>query len=98
MYLSRWLIAHGKQARARQILAKYHAGGDENSPLVAYELQEIEENIRIETEIQGEVSWIDLVRSAPNRKRTLIAMIVGFFAQWNGAGVCRYSLLLVSVY
>ncbi|KAL1612203.1 hypothetical protein SLS60_000427 [Paraconiothyrium brasiliense] len=82
----RWLVAHGKQGEARRILAKYHAAGDEDSPLVAYELQEIEENIRIETEVQGETSWMDLVRSAPNRKRTLIAVIVGFFAQWNGAG------------
>ncbi|KAJ4357608.1 uncharacterized protein N0V89_002184 [Didymosphaeria variabile] len=90
-----WLVAHGKQGEARRILAKYHAAGDEDSPLVAYELQEIEENIRIETEIQGETSWIDLVRSAPNRKRTLIAVIVGFFAQWNGAGVVSYYLTLV---
>lgn len=49
----------------------------------------------METEIQGETSWMDLVRTAPNRKRTLIAVIVGFFAQWVGAGVVSYYLTLV---
>jgi MFS family permease len=43
----------------------------------------------------SETSYLDLVRTAPNRRRTLIAAIVGFFAQWNGAGVASYYLTLV---
>ncbi|KAH8588231.1 general substrate transporter [Bisporella sp. PMI_857] len=91
----RWLVAHGKLEQARSILVRYHAGGDEASPLVDYEMKQIEENIRVESQALSESSYLDLVRTAPNRKRTLIAIIVGFFAQWVGNGVVSYYITLV---
>jgi hypothetical protein len=91
----RWLVANGKQETARQILAKWHAGGDQQSPLVTYELMQIEETVRLESEVLSSTSYLDLLRTAPNRRRTLIAAIIGFFAQWNGAGVVSYYLTLV---
>ncbi|CAI4214114.1 unnamed protein product [Parascedosporium putredinis] len=91
----RWLIAHGRNAEARAIFVKYHAGGDENSALVNYEMKQIEENLKAESEALSETSYFDLVRTPANRKRTLIAAIVGFFAQWNGAGVVSYYITLV---
>ncbi|WYZ40914.1 hypothetical protein EsH8_IV_001255 [Colletotrichum jinshuiense] len=98
----RWLVAHGKTEQAREILTRYHAGGDTSSPLVDYELKEIEENVRLETEAMRESSYLDLVRTAPNRRRTLIAVIIGLGAQWqltylarSGSGVISYYLTLV---
>lgn len=41
------------------------------------------------------VSWWELFRTPANRKRTLIAVIVGWFSQWNGVGVVSYYLVLV---
>lgn len=93
--LSRWLLAHGQGEKARAVLAKYHSGGDESAPLVDYEMREIEENVRLEAELTSKTSYLDLVKTAPNRRRTLIAIIVGFFAQWNGIGVVSYYLTLV---
>jgi hypothetical protein len=93
--LSRWLLAHGQGEKARSVLAKYHSGGDESAPLIDYEMKEIEENVRLEAQLTSETSYLDLVRTAPNRRRTLIAIIVGFFAQWNGVGVVSYYLTLV---
>lgn len=92
---TRWLIAKSRHEEARKILVKYHAGGDDASPLVAYEMKEIEENIRLEALINSQTSYIDLIRTAPNRRRTLIAVIVGTAAQWNGVGVVSYYLTLV---
>jgi MFS family permease len=91
----RWLVAKNRQEEARKVLVKFHAGGDESSPLVDFEMKEFEENIRIEAQINSQTSYIDLVRTAANRRRTIIAIIVGVFAQWNGVGVVSYYLTLV---
>lgn len=58
-------------------------------------MKQIEENLKAESEALSETSYFDLVRGPANRKRTLIAAIVGFFAQWNGAGVVSYYITLV---
>ncbi|KAK6209867.1 lactose permease [Colletotrichum tabaci] len=91
----RWLVAHGKTEQARAVFVRYHAGGDASSALVDYEIAEIEENLRLETEAVRSSSYADLVRTAPNRRRTLIAVLVGLGAQWVGNGVISYYLVLV---
>ncbi|TLD22399.1 hypothetical protein PspLS_07748 [Pyricularia sp. CBS 133598] len=91
----RYLVSRGRLDEARRDLIKHHAGGDANSPLVAFEMNEIERAIAAENESYSANSWLDLFRGAANRKRTLIAIIVGFFSQWNGVGVVSYYLTLV---
>jgi MFS family permease len=58
-------------------------------------MKEIEEYIQLETLVTSQSSYMDLIKTAPNRRRTLIAAIVGFGAQWNGIGVVSYYLTLV---
>jgi len=58
-------------------------------------MNEIQEYIRLEAQAVSQNSYLDLVRTAPNRRRTLIAVIVGVGAQWNGIGVVSYYLTLV---
>lgn len=91
----RWLVAQGRRAEAHKILADYHAGGDMDSPLVAFEMAEIEGAITAEADTMSSTSWADLVRTPANRKRTLIAVLVGWFAQWNGINIISYYLTLV---
>ncbi|CAG9991086.1 unnamed protein product [Clonostachys byssicola] len=91
----RWLVSRGRKEEARKILTEYHGSGDVNSPLVDFEMREIEKVIEEEAETLSGVSWLELVRTPANRKRTLIAVIVGWFAQWNGVGVVSYYLTLV---
>lgn len=90
-----WLIFRGRREEAHQLFAKYHAGGNVDSPLVQFEIQEIEQAIALEAEVMSSVSWTELVRTPANRKRTIITVIVGWFAQWNGIGVVSYYLTLV---
>jgi sugar porter (SP) family MFS transporter len=90
----RWLIAKERNAEARAILAKYHSGGDENSPLVMLEMSEIVQAIRQEVAANS-VQWSALVATPGNRKRLFIAVCLGAFAQWNGIGVVSYYLTLV---
>ncbi|KFZ23138.1 hypothetical protein V502_02382 [Pseudogymnoascus sp. VKM F-4520 (FW-2644)] len=90
----RWLIAKGKVEEARAILIYHHAGGDEQSPLVEFEMKEIQEALRLEREIKSATSFKDLFANTANRKRTFIAILLGFYTQWCGNGVISYYLTL----
>jgi hypothetical protein len=44
----RWLIAVGRNEEASAIFVKYHAGGDQNSVLVEFEMAEVEQTVHLE--------------------------------------------------
>jgi MFS family permease len=88
----RWLASKGRVDEARAFLVKYHAGGDENSPLVAFELEEIIATLALEKQIKKETSYLDMLRTKGNRHRTFISVTLGVFAQWNGVGIASYYL------
>ncbi|KAH6990016.1 general substrate transporter [Ilyonectria destructans] len=91
----RYLVSQGKLDEARKIFADHHAGGSLQSPLVDFEMNEIQETLAIESQVLSATSWVDLLRTPANRRRTLIAVIVGWSSQWNGVGVVSYYLTLV---
>lgn len=79
------------------MLTKYHAGGDENSTLVHYELQEISETLKLEAEFAKTTSWADMFRGKGNRHRSFISITLGIFGQWNGVGIASYYLAPVLI-
>ncbi|EXF79923.1 lactose permease [Colletotrichum fioriniae PJ7] len=91
----RWLMRRGRKDEARKVFADSHAGGNLNDPLVDFEMREVELTLGEEAEAMSQSSWLELVRTPANRKRTLIACIVGFSSQWNGVAVVSYYLSLV---
>ncbi|GLA36724.1 hypothetical protein AnigIFM63309_003048 [Aspergillus niger] len=91
----RWLISVGRNEEARAILTRYHAAGDETSPLVAYEFSEISSTIRAEQEAHSSASYIEMVKTPGNRWRLMISITLGLFAQWSGNGVVSYYLSLI---
>lgn len=78
----RWLIDHGHEAKARAILVKYHAGGDEQDPLVDFEMNEIKSALAFEKQVKSNGSWKSLIVTKGNRKRMRIIVAIGFFSQW----------------
>ncbi|KAK8044014.1 hypothetical protein PG993_004038 [Apiospora rasikravindrae] len=99
----RWLVAQDRTAEATALLSKYHAGTQvhaanandhEQSRLVQYEVDEIVQAIQLE-KVASATGWGALVSTPGNRRRTLIAFLVGFMAQWNGIAVVSYYLALV---
>lgn len=77
----RWLVAQGRVQEARATLVRYHAGGDETSPLVAFEMAEIEETLRLELQFRQAVGYLDMFKTRGNRHRLFISLTLGVFAQ-----------------
>lgn len=80
----RWLIRQKRVEEAKDILVKFHAGGNERSELVAFEMDEISQSISLEESVQAESRWVDCIKTRGNRHRLFISLSLGFFAQWNG--------------
>jgi hypothetical protein len=91
----RWLISNGRAEEAKTLLEKWHAGGSQNSPLVNYEVLEITETLRAETEAHDSASYAEMFKTPGNRHRLFISVSLGIFVQWSGNGVVSYYLSLV---
>ena len=83
----RWLVSVGRANKARNVLARAHAAGDEHNALVEYELVEIENTIRAEKEAHDSTGYMDMIKTKGNRHRLFISISLGIFAQWAGNGV-----------
>lgn len=78
------VVSKGREGKAAQILAKYHAnGGDERDPLVVFELAQIRHAIRMEEEIRDSTSYWYLFATPGNRKRMRIIIAIAIFSQWR---------------
>ena len=86
----RWLMKQDRMGEARAILVKFHAGGDEGSKVVAFEIEEIGRGLVLESQIQ-QSRWIDCIKTPGNRYRCFLSISLGFFAQWNGGYVGTVS-------
>ncbi|OQV08598.1 hypothetical protein CLAIMM_12843 [Cladophialophora immunda] len=90
----RWLVAKGRHDEARRTLARFHTEGDEEHPLIEFEMTEISRAIETEKETTG-TGWSTLFKTPGNRRRMFIVCFIGAFAQWNGVSVVSYYLTLV---
>lgn len=87
----RWLIAKGKHEKAKQIMYKYHAQGNQDDELVNAEFHEITQTIALEQEFE-KTSWNELWSTPGNRHRLLILISFGLFSQWSGNSLVSYYL------
>ncbi|KAJ5197699.1 hypothetical protein N7449_008178 [Penicillium cf. viridicatum] len=77
------------------MFAYYHAQGDESDEVVQLEFTEITTAIAMEKNGENSGSNIDFLRTPGNRKRLLIIISFGLFAQWSGNGLVSYYLKLI---
>ncbi|TXT10533.1 hypothetical protein VHUM_02038 [Vanrija humicola] len=90
----RWNIANGKTEAAVKFIAKYHCDGNQNDPLIACEIDEINQAIRLEQE-NKKTSYLDLFNNRPNLRRMRMIIALGFFCQWSGNGLVSFYLTLI---
>lgn len=90
----RYLIYKERYEQARKILVKYHAGGDNDSKLVDFEMAEISAQLALERESK-QTSYMEFLRTKPNRKRLFLVVMVTVNMQLSGNGLVSYYLNLV---
>lgn len=76
---------------AKEVLIKYHAEGNPDSPFVQAEILEIKTTLDIEME-HSKQSWRDMMSTAGMRRRVLIGSLLGLFTQLSGNVVISYFL------
>ncbi|KAJ7275720.1 hexose transporter [Mycena rebaudengoi] len=91
----RYLVSKGKEEKALQTLAYYHADGNEDDPLVRYEFEEIKAALEFDRTVAANIGWKSFLSSAGNRKRVRIIVAIAFFSQWSANGLVSYYLNLI---
>lgn len=86
----RWLISRDRNEEALNILAYYHANGNQNDATVQFEYREIKETLRIEFQYKKSSSYLDFFRTKGNRYRFIVIISLGLFSQWSGNGLVSY--------
>ncbi|KAI1859675.1 uncharacterized protein JN550_011870 [Neoarthrinium moseri] len=87
----RWLIAHGHDEQAHQILADLHANGFMDDGLVAAEILEIKETLRAQKDSIAESStWKECFGSPGNRWRMFICIGLAICNNWTGQSIVSY--------
>ncbi|KAK3661081.1 hypothetical protein LTR10_001720 [Elasticomyces elasticus] len=90
----RWLVAKGQIEKARKIIVDYHCGGDENDPLAAFEMHEIESTLAFERE-NSNGGWLALFKTKGNRWRVWVVCSCSFLTQATGTTLIGYYLVVV---
>jgi len=80
----RWLISKDRGDEALNMLAYYHAAGDQNNSTVQFEFREIKETMRLEREADKGSSYIDFLKTKGNRWRLAILISLGIISQYSG--------------
>lgn len=86
----RWLVSKDRADEALNILAKYHANGNDQDPTVQFEYNEIKETLRLEFLYKKSSSYLDFLKTKGNRYRFLLIASLGLFSQWSGNGLVSY--------
>jgi sugar porter (SP) family MFS transporter len=91
----RWLVSKDRPEDALTFLAKYHAEGNEQDPLVQFEYAEITEALTLEKSAdKGSLlkNYRELIRTPGNRKRLFILLWGSCIAQMSGNAFISYYL------
>lgn len=90
----RWLVAQGRVREAREFAVNFHANGDADHPIVAIEMQEIEDSL---AEVRGRSAWAcfdlrSLFKSRDRLYRLMLVITMAWFGQFSGNNVSSYYL------
>ncbi|BEJ12731.1 hypothetical protein CspHIS471_0211910 [Cutaneotrichosporon sp. HIS471] len=87
----RFLANRGKFDEALSILAKYHANGKLDDPLVQLEYNEMVLALEAEGG-EHKSSFLDFFRFKGNRRRLVMSLVMASGTNWNGSGLVGYYL------
>ncbi|RSH89669.1 hypothetical protein EHS25_002220 [Saitozyma podzolica] len=87
----RWLVSKGQNDKAESVLAKYHANGEIDDALVQHEFSEIVAALADE-EASKKVSYMDFLRTEPNRRRLAVICVISVGTNWVGNALVSFYL------
>jgi MFS family permease len=90
----RWLIANEQYDKAFEVLTKYHAGGDTESPLVKFEMAEISAAIDKE-KLGKQFTWNVWFKTKANMHRLFLSLVVPSMQQLCGSSLTAYYFPIV---
>lgn len=82
----RYLMRKGFEEKAIAVLAKHHANGLVEDPLVQHEVSEIKASLAAE-ELSKQTSYMDFLRTPANRRRLFVVCVISIGTNWVGNGV-----------
>ncbi|KAL1862600.1 hypothetical protein VTK73DRAFT_6736 [Phialemonium thermophilum] len=91
----RWLISKDRNDEALQVLARYHANGNEQNATVQFEFREIRETLNLEKKARETSSYLDFIKTKGNRWRLAIIVSVGLISQYSGNAVISNYMNLI---
>ena len=86
-----WLVAHGREERAKEILAKHYGNGHADDEIVQSEFSRIVSSNERRNNGRKH-SWKELSSTPGNRRRLLLSIVIGIATQWVGNGVISFYL------
>lgn len=87
----RYLVAHGKPEKARQFFVKYHAGGNEDSEIVNFQMEEIQTTLEAEKAMKMS-RWSEWFKTRAMKHRLCIVLGLAPMIQWCGNSIVSYYL------
>ena len=88
-------MSKDRSGEALNMLAYYHADGNDNDPTVQFEYAEIKETIRLEFLAKKTSSYLDFFRTKGNRYRLALIISLGLISQWSGNALISYYATII---
>ncbi|EXJ92603.1 hypothetical protein A1O3_01155 [Capronia epimyces CBS 606.96] len=88
----RWLVYHGREAEALEVLAIMAADGDVSDPVVITQFKQVCDTVAFEKANKPSQSWLDTVKTRNSRKRMILACSCAVFGNMSGSGIISYYL------
>jgi len=87
----KWLATAGRWEEARQVFAKWHSGGDDQTALLEHQISSLRRALTRQRKASG---FRAAFTGRRNHLRVFISVSLGIFAQWSGNGMLGAYLVL----
>jgi hypothetical protein len=85
----RWLLEQDRDEEALAVIKRLHGNIGHDDSFYLAEFNQMREQIRYEKSVASP-TWAEVFRTASNRKRVLLAVLVQAFTQLSGINVVNY--------
>lgn len=95
-YSPRWLMQQGRSEEAHSILTRLHARkGEVAHDQAEKEFDQMRRQLELDRQVAGSATWYEVFRTAPNRRRALIATLMMWGNMFTGVLlIANYAVII----